>query len=375
MTRAAASDDDLPSYEDLSEEQDEIYNLPLDGNYLVSGPPGTGKSVMALYRAQALTIDEREPWILMFNNVLKQYTVRHAVGLGVADNVETFHRWIRQFWRSTYKTRTPMVGSDDWAYDWQAIALQFMGAPPERGTLRDLIVDEGQDMPVGFYRIVNWVCGNITVFADENQQLRDENTTLKEIATNIGVQPEEHLTLRRNYRNSREIARLAAHFYSGTPTGTPDLPQRSWNPGPTLQSHPSLNDFVETVVRYAKNHANRRIGIAAPTQRLQKRLLNRLDARGVPAETYIWNDEEHRTLDFAVPNVKIVNYMSLKGLQFDTLFVPELQLVTGDVTSATVRMRFYVVFSRARNELHLSYIGDTEPALVKDIPTDLLTRL
>lgn len=86
----------FPGYEDLSLEQDEVYNLPLDGKSLVSGPPGTGKSVMALYRAQALSIDDRTPAILMFNNVLKQYIALHAAKLGVADGVETFHCWFRR---------------------------------------------------------------------------------------------------------------------------------------------------------------------------------------------------------------------------------------------------------------------------------------
>ena len=42
----------LPSSTDLSEEQNEIYWQPLDSRMLVTGPPGTGKTVMALYRGQ-----------------------------------------------------------------------------------------------------------------------------------------------------------------------------------------------------------------------------------------------------------------------------------------------------------------------------------
>jgi DNA helicase IV len=364
--------DELPSYEDLSDEQDEVYNLPLDGNYMVSGPPGTGKSVMALYRAEALTIDDRTPSILMFNNVLKQYTQLHAGKLGVAGNVETFHRWMNGFWRRSYGAVPPKVGSDVWAYDWAEIAARFMGAPPKRDQLGDLLVDEGQDMSVGFYRIARWICTNITVFADENQMIRDDNTTLNEIQRNIGA--EEHLVLRRNYRNSLEIARLAAWFYSGAPTGIPDLPQRSWQPAPRLDGFSNLNEFVETVARYAAAHSDRRIGVTVPTAKLQSRLYNRLTHRNVPTQTYIGADQAHRTLDFSVPGVKIINYMSLKGLQFDTLFVPELQLVTQDVTSAAVRMRFYVVMSRARNELYLSYTGEREPPLVADVPHALLAR-
>ena len=44
----------LPSYEDLSKEQDDGQPTAIrDGDYVVAGPPGTGKTVIALYRAQA----------------------------------------------------------------------------------------------------------------------------------------------------------------------------------------------------------------------------------------------------------------------------------------------------------------------------------
>jgi DNA helicase IV len=366
------TNDELPSYEDLTKEQDEIYNLPLDGNFLVSGPPGSGKSVMALYRAEALTIDDRTPSILMFNNVLKQYIQRHAAELGIEGNVETFHRWLAGFWRQNYHVRPPKLGGDEWGYDWAALLSQFFSAPPPPGAVHDLLVDEGQDMPLDFYRLTPWICSNVTVFADENQQLRDENTTLKEIE--IAVRAVRHLTLRRNYRNSIEIAKLARHFYAGAPTGVPDLPTRSWHPGPVLTRYRSDHGLIEDVATYAKTYGNRRIGIAVPTNRLQIRLLNQLTHRKVTAETYVSGDVRHSRLAFGTPGVKIINFASLKGLQFDTLFLPELQLAPPDVSSAAVRMRFYVATSRARNELYLSYTGDAEPPLVRDIPAEILAR-
>ncbi len=72
----------------------------LTGNYLVSGPPGTGKTVMALYRAHALEIDDRPASLLMHGNVLSQYTRLAAKGLGIEASVATFHSWLRNVWRN-----------------------------------------------------------------------------------------------------------------------------------------------------------------------------------------------------------------------------------------------------------------------------------
>ncbi|MEB3032088.1 AAA family ATPase [[Mycobacterium] nativiensis] len=354
----------LPAFEDLSKEQDLIYNLDLDGNYLVSGPPGTGKSVMALYRAQALTFDDREPAVLMYSNVLKQYTEQAANEVDVAGLVTTFHSWFWHFWKTHYRTAPPKLPGSRWDHDWAQILQQFVAKPPELGKLADLIVDEGQDLSLRFFQIARMMAKNITVFADENQQLHDHNTTLDEIEKGIGAT--EHLTLRRNYRNTAEIAAVAARYYVGAPTGVPDPPDRHGDK-PTLRNYGNVGEFVDFVARYVKGRTNLTIGIACPNQKRQRQLFRELESRKlpVPVQMYVSTNPAHKQLTFELPAVTLVHYKSLKGLEFDTLFVPELQEVTMDPTSAVAQMMFYVVMSRARDELHLSWSGSSEmPAIL-----------
>jgi len=357
----------LPAFEDLSKEQDLIYSVDLDGNYLVSGPPGTGKSVMALYRAQALTIDDREPAVLMFSKVLQQYTEQAADEINVAGYVTTFHKWFWNFWREHYRTNPPAMAGNSYEINWAEVAQRFMSNPPELGGVADLIVDEGQDLPLGFFRIARYAARNITVFADENQQLLEKNTTLREIESAIGAR--EHLVLRRNYRNTAEIAGVAAKYYCGAPTGIPDPPERHGDK-PTLRRYENDAEFTDFVTRYAKARSNLNIGIACANQKVQRKLYKELQSRRLPLQVqlYISGNRGHSDLDFDVPAVTIVHYKSLKGLEFDTLFVPELQQVASDPTSAATRMTFYVVTSRARNELHLSWSGVSDvPAIVADL--------
>ena len=104
--------------------------------------------------------------------------------------------------------------------------------------------------------------------------------------------------------------------------------------------------------------------------RMQYRLLRLLEERKlpVPVQMYASGNKQRKTLDFDVPAVTIVNFRSLKGLEFDTLFVPELQQHSADPTSAATRMMFYVVMSRARDELHLSYSGSGRlPPILSDV--------
>ena len=41
----------LPGEDDLNKDQDKVYELPENGQFLIVGGPGTGKSVVALLRA------------------------------------------------------------------------------------------------------------------------------------------------------------------------------------------------------------------------------------------------------------------------------------------------------------------------------------
>ncbi|MFJ5989261.1 hypothetical protein [Lentzea sp. NPDC092896] len=358
----------LPAFEDLSKEQDLIYNLDLDGNYLVSGPPGTGKSVMALYRAQVQTVDHREPALLMYNSVLQQYTKQAAETLEIAGFIRTFHSWLWSFWRAHFKDRPPTMEGSPYDHDWTEMTVRFFAKPPDLGVLHDLLVDEGQDLPLGFYRLARFFAKNITVFADENQQLMDQNTTLEEIAAVIKAT--ERVELRRNYRNTAEIAAVAAKYYCGTPTGIPDPPNRRGEL-PTLRRYNSDVELADFVARYVKGRTNLTIGIACATRRVQKRLLALLEKRHLPLPVQAYFSADKRScgrLDFDGPAVTIVHYKSLKGLEFDTVFVPELQQMAADPTSAAARMMFYVVTSRARNELHLSYSGiGGPPGILNDV--------
>jgi superfamily I DNA/RNA helicase len=71
-------------------------------------------------------------------------------------------------------------------------------------------------------------------------------------------------------------------------------------------------------------------------------------------------------LDFESPGIKVINYQSAKGLEFDAVFLPALQEVR-DPDSLNTRMRMYVLISRARNNLFLSYSTSEPPALTANM--------
>src|SRR4051812_6954582 len=159
----------FPTYDDLSREQLEIHSLPLDGSYLVTGPPGTGKTVMAVYRAEMLTQKAAHIQLLMYSRLLCNY-IRSAIDELDLDGVaRTYDSWIRSFYQTHYRKRLPEVGP--WQPDWTEIMKMLNSDPPAAKSIPFLIVDEAQDLPKHFFMISKYLARHLTVFADENQKL------------------------------------------------------------------------------------------------------------------------------------------------------------------------------------------------------------
>ena len=378
----------LPSYQDLSKEQDEINNLPLDGIYLVTGPPGTGKTVMALYRSWMLSKRGRHVRLLMYSRLLSQYTSSAIDALGIDGVVNTLNSWFFGFYQQIYREPPPQIRS--YEFDWDRVLERIHGMAPPSNSLPDLLVDEGQDFPEAFYTVARYLSKNLTVFADENQTLTPNNSTIKKIAERLGMDSDDpphrlgrwnYQTLERNYRNTVEIASLARVFYTGLKTGVPKLPERHGQK-PRLVATNTFQQAIDFIARYQQNHTDREIGILLPSRKLQGQVTRALRQRKQRdpnwtnrIENYVGGRGSNAdVLDFDSPGIKVVNYKSAKGLEFDTVFIPELQKLRDEPDDTDFKMRFYVLISRARDELYLMYSGIDEPRILSAFPADLVER-
>lgn len=382
-----------PSYEDLSKEQDAICVLaPLDGVTLVSGPPGTGKTVVAFYRAETAAKKGQKPRLVMFNNVLYRYSSNASTNKRVREGLNTWHSWIAEWWNSVFHQWLPQV--QRFHYDWEEVIPQVLGlagnATSREKALANwghLIIDEGQDFAAGFYKMARIVLVHaatagakavaLTVLADENQRLNaDINSSLTEIEECLALPAERHYRLTRNYRNTHEIARAAAHFYCGLRSGIPDLPDGRHGNKPRIMRLDDLDASVDAIKRFVINQSDLEIGVFLPKKALQVKYFNKLshrlkDVKGVKVQRYTSGDTLHgdaATLEFDRPGmVTVLCDNSCKGLEFDAVFIPELQARRWDPASVDhMRMQFYVLSSRARQHLTYQYSaakGETVPIL------------
>lgn len=353
----------LPSFRELSQEQDTVYNLPLSQNYLVTGPPGTGKTVIALYRASMYKNSNRKPKILSLSKVLSTYTADAARALKIDSFVATYHSWVFTTYKNHFGKNPPELSR--FVYDWMAITPELVMS--QLNNRPCLLIDEGQDLPPGFYLAASLMAEQLTVFADENQRITDTQSTFDDIRKNTGITNEYKLT--RNYRNTLEIARVAACYYAGMPTGKPDLPTRR-GALPVIQKTRSFEDVVNVILRFEQNNSNLEIGIFTKLLSTQTLLFERLKGKTKNAVEFYDNNQTEMP-NFGTPGIKLINFKSAKGLEFDAVFIPDLETINMNMANPENKMLFYVLLSRARQQLYLLYSAATKPALLNLIPETL----
>jgi DNA helicase IV len=357
----------LPNFRDLSIEQDKIYNLPLTTNYLVTGPPGTGKTVIALYRASMYAKLKKKPILLALSKLLTSYTNGAARELSIAGSILTYHSWVFTTYRDKFKVSPPEI--DRFVYDWGQMTPKLIMASTADNAKPCLLIDEGQDLPPDFYTAVSFMADQLTVFADENQRISSTQSTFADIRSRGNIKNEHKLT--RNYRNSKEIAEVAAYFYAGLPTGKPDLPDRRGNL-PVIKQTPNLDAAIEFITTFEKNNAHLQIGIFTKGHALQGLIQKKLAAVSTKNPVQAYQSGKDDMPNFDSPGIKLVQFQSAKGLEFDAVFIPEINQLQLDLESLDTKMMFYVLLSRAREHLFITYSGSDKPKLLNLFPEELV---
>jgi DNA helicase IV len=212
----------------------------------------------------------------------------------------------------------------------------------------------------------------ITVLADDNQRLVEgRNSTVEQIRQALLLHESEKnvFRLKKNYRNTKEIARFAARFYVGNSSGIPLLPEKKGTL-PTVYTvgrdtdGKNLNAMADKIATYAKLR-NEEIGVLVPDNKVRTSMRNRLRAKlgdRVKVQSYGSDDKTDRIEDLVFDDagcITVLNYYSAKGLEFDAVFVVDPgRMVTASLPPLHLKMTLYVMCSRARTTLGLMLVKD-----------------
>ena len=371
----------LPGIQDLTKEQEAARALPREGQHLIVGGPGTGKSVLALIRARRHHRERDDYRFLVFNHLLHRASGQ-LFGAGLVG--KTWFRWFLDTFEEIAGQSVPRLEPNDKGWreiDWTGVDAIVQALP--RGGERQrpfLVIDEGQDMPPQFYRaLVSLGFDRFFVVADQNQQITDANSSRQELQDCLAIDTHDVIELRQNHRNHFQVARLARAFYSGDPASPPpELPAQAPGAVPILYRYEQdrLDEVARGILRLADRDPRQLIGVIAPNNRVRERYVDalrsvevRLDNPRPPVETY--HREDRAEVAFDEGGLLVINAQACKGLEFDTVVladVDEHYFRRGDPDVA--RRLFYVMVARAREQVFLFMKRDGREDVEEILPAD-----
>jgi len=341
----------LPTYDELAsvEEQLQVLEHPLDQSLFVAGPPGSGKTVLALQRAQMMA-EMREPVpIVTYNRMLRRLLALMQDVDEVKPN--TMHSFISRDYLSRTGEQPPSLPHDSYAYQWVVMLgrLKQIQSPLEDV---HLVVDEGQDLPEGFFVYVSQhVSRTMTVFADDDQALSDRCTALEQIKNAAGLS--DPVILRENHRNAPEVALVAEHFHQGRLPAA-EVHRRTIGELPRLVHSPSTAATADLVSNWSRTRGGS-IGIIVDRNedtgtQLHDQLVARLPNTRI--DIYRSRSPNENRINVLADGVTILNKKSVKGQEFDSVFVLELESFIPFANDAE-RRAMYMMCTRARDNLFL----------------------
>jgi len=361
----------LPDIQELSKEQERARLLPKEGCHLIVGGPGTGKSVLALLRTRRHHRPKgaQDYVFLVYNRLLLEASRELVDG---AVNAHPWKAWVKGTYKRMLSSPCPTRG-EPYHLDWERIKAGIDAAPePMAPPLTPfVIIDEGQDMPPAFYHTLAQLgFEHFYVVADQNQQITDENSNLRDIENALAIDTRARIELTENYRNCDRVARLALAFCVHDPASPPiDLPSGrpcartpvlvDCGPGCRLD----FGSVVRRLLKLADRDPDRLIGVITPNDASRRRWLDALQGDSVLLDhgrprivTYAAGegDEGHR---FSQGGLFVINAQSAKGLEFDKVFLADIDeypcYLEDRVWMDGLKRLFYVMVSRAREQVIL----------------------
>lgn len=314
----------------------------------LSGGPGTGKSIVSIYRhINNYKLNLRKSVLLTFTKSLKFYLANSVKSeANKAENEEEKQSILNAF------------NKVDKANSWHGSAYD------------EIIIDEAQDLPEN--QLGDWPRGNINYIkqfakrisygADDNQIIYPKKATYENRLKEIFSDNNPHI-LEENFRNTYEILNFARSLFTDftIPYETLEMLDDDDKHGPkpifkivkdAQEQHDAIiqiiNDFQE------ETHS---IAILVPLinsayhiKRVVSSFYDEINNRITENCSFYENEQ---TQSVKIERIHVSSFKSAKGLEFDTVIIPDFQFFEENINRFyTVEEEdYYVAMTRAKSNL------------------------
>lgn len=323
---------------ELDEDQIRVLTATLDRSCIVEGCAGSGKSILALIKAQRIQKERGDNYcIIVFTKALCQYMNAGRVELSLNREFEYHYRWRNK-----------------------------KGQPSADYIIVDEIQDFSKEEIEEFIKATN---KSFFFFGDTAQSLydglRQDGKSPKRTLPVAGIKLEikeakdaKSFELYRNYRLPKPVARMVQEVGVGLDPFDDNIYKSKEMAMPRMIKYANEDDQIKAIHRIIHQNAYEDVAILVPFNNDVDRVYKALTKLG---GNYEMKCKENISLNFSTTNPKIMTYHSAKGLQFESVFLPFLGTVQGAEVSC--RKALYVAMTRTYRNLYMMYSGKLEGVL------------
>ena len=268
---------------------------------------------------------------------------------------------------------------------------------PDNLKIDYVFLDEAQDLSLGKMRAIKAITKKtVTIAADMAQKIYKTTFTWKEAG--IDIQGRASKTLTRTFRSTRQIVTLAEDLArinrkdaSMKDEYTEVVLPESEGPLPLILFFESKIDEQKYLSEMLKALANQRsdktIGILCKTRESSKNVKRMLYSNHLNFEEVICAPKYQPEWHMLKPGIKVVIAYSSKGLEFDTVIIPELDegnypfysSVKEDENTEdgliSERNLLYVMMTRARESLFMLCTKNSQSRFISEFSKDHYKRI
>ncbi len=352
---------------ELDDDQIKVLMAALNKSCIVEGCAGSGKSVLALIKAQRIQKERGDNYkIIVYTKALCRYMNSGRQELGLTNDFYYYEEWKYQ--------RENRGGYMVYSRDDNGEKIPYMP------TADYIIVDEIQDFTKEeIEEFINATKKNFFFFGDTAQSIFDglkEGGTLPVDQIKIKIPQAldaKSFPLYRNYRLPIPVAKVAQSIGIDTEyvEGTYKSNEQSV---PRIIKYDNVQSQVVAIKRIIQTQNLTDVGILLPHNDDVKNIYDALNELGGNYEAR-YNDKEdwHNskdTLNFRSANPKIMTYHSAKGLQFESIILPMLEDYDEEHGESD-RKALYVAMTRTYRNLYIMYSGSLPDVIRNNVDSSL----
>lgn len=365
---------------ELDEDQKAILELPLRGNYIVKGPPGSGKTNLLLLRANYLhRADRKNLQVVVFTRALREFIVAGGIAYAFpSDKVVTSNRFFRNL---LFENGLAVDPPDNFNEQRQYFIRHTNDLIDNKG-LQDLfeviLLDEAQDYLPEELALFETLAEDLYLVADSRQQIYRNHIG----AGFADLRDLQHVELKYHYRNGRKICELADGIQKSAGDSMLAYSNYDETTMPSTVEHFKCKDVDDEVARIivklelqVKAYPDELIAVMCPTRKIFDEVIKQLLSTSLASKMVVHYGKEHSAFNLGKA-ICICTFHAAKGLEFRAVHLVGCE---GLKKMPLPRNLLFTAVTRAKTSLSIYYTSEIhgffESALASLTPVTVLPPL